>query len=54
MACKDSGQVQNRYQFMNKLSVAKEIVTLKRDKERIVFNAEYVNPVYFPQAAMKR
>lgn len=30
-------------------TVAKELVTLRRGKERIVFNAEFVNPVYFPR-----
>lgn len=31
------------------MKVAEDLVVMRRGKERIVFNAEYVNPVYFPQ-----
>lgn len=34
---------------MHLLKTATELVTFKRGRERIIFNAEYVNPVYFPK-----
>lgn len=33
--------------------VAREIVTLKHGRERIIFNAELVNPIYFPRGGDK-
>lgn len=44
-----SGRSQNQAGIlaMVKYSVAKEIAILKRGRERILFNAEYVDPLYF-------